>query len=73
MQPGEVALLGLTAVTTAAVAAAWVWVDRRGMATGLEQYGADGWWRVVILGAFAAAVVWGVGRVGIGVYGWGRS
>jgi outer membrane protein assembly factor BamB len=56
-------LLGLTLMATLLVAGLWVWVDRRSMAVNMEHYVWEGWERVVMVGAYGAAVLWGVGRV----------
>ena len=55
------ALLGLTVLATAALAGGWVWLDRKSMAT-VEHYELEGWGLVVMAGAYAAAVLWGLGR-----------
>ena len=51
---------GLTVVATVVVAGGWVWVDRKSMVA-LESYGWEGWWLVVLPGAYFAAVLLGVG------------
>ncbi len=63
------ALLGLTVAATGVVAAVWVMLDRKGMATGLEHYGSEGWWLVILPGVHLAAVLWGVGWVVLRVCG----
>ncbi len=55
------ALAGLGVVGTAAIAAGWIWVDRKLMA-GSEHYGWEGWGLVVMVGTYVATVVWGVRR-----------
>ncbi len=59
------ALFGLTAMATLVVAGIWVWVDRRSMAVNMEHYAWEGWERVVMVGAYGAAVLWGVGSVAL--------
>ena len=63
------ALAGLGLVGTAAIAAGWIWVDRRSMA-GIEHYGWEGWELVFLVGGYVAALIWGVG---VGVDGWSRG
>ena len=46
----------------------WVWVDRRSMAVNMEHYGWEGWERVGLVGAYVAALLWGVGRIALGAY-----
>ena len=61
------AMAGLVVVATMLVAAAWIWVDRKAMA-GIEHYGWEGWELVVMVGAYGAAVLWGVGRMLLEAY-----
>jgi PQQ-like domain len=55
-------LAGLTLITSLVVAGLWLWFDRRSMAP-IEQYGWDGWYLVVLPGAYAAAVLCVLGRL----------
>ncbi len=64
-----IALVALTGLATLAVAAGWIWLDWKSMA-GIEHYGSEGWGLVVMVGAYAASVLWGVGTGILGV--WGR-
>ncbi len=66
------AMGGIVVVATMLVAGGWVWVDRKSMAVGFEYYGWEGWGLVFLVGAYVAAVVWGVGRVILGMRGWVR-
>ncbi len=61
------AMVGLVVVATLLVAGGWIWVDRKGMAP-IERYGWEGWELVLMVGAYGAAVIWGVGRVIVGAY-----
>ena len=63
-------MLGLAALTVAAtlvVAGVWVWRDRKSMAA-IEHYGWEGWYSVVMLGAYVATLVWVSARVILGGY-----
>ena len=65
------ALVALTGLATLAVAGGWIWLDWKSMA-GIEHYGSEGWWLIVMVGAYAA-VLWGVGRGMLGGCRWGRT
>ncbi len=67
-----VGLAGIVVVATMLVAVGWIWLDRKSMA-GVEHYGSEGWELVAMAGAYLAAVVWGMGRVVLGVYAWIRG
>ena len=54
---GLSAAMGLTVLTTLAVAGAWLWLDRKSMA-GIEHYGWEGWALVLLPGVYVAAVLW---------------
>ena len=62
------AMAGLVVMATLLVARVWIWMDRKGMAP-IERYGWEGWELVVMVGAYGAAVVWGVGLFVRGMYG----
>jgi FG-GAP-like repeat len=66
------AFLGVSVLATIEAAGVWVLVDRRTMAVRMEHYVWDGWERVYLVGAYVAAVLWGVGSVVVGVRGWVR-
>ena len=59
--------MALTGFATLAIAGGWIWLDWRSMA-GIEHYEREGWWLVVIVGGYAAALLWGVGRGILGGY-----
>ncbi len=56
------ALAALSAVASLALAGAWIWRDLKLMAA-MEHYRWEGWWLIILLGGYAAAVLW-VGGVG---------
>ena len=58
-------VVGLFILCALAVAAAWLWRERGSMAA-VESYGREGWYLVAVPGAYAAAVLWVVGRVLLG-------
>ena len=62
-----VALVALTGFTTLAIAGGWIWLDRRSMAP-IEHYGWEGWELAAMVGAYVAAVLWGVGKLIAGGY-----
>jgi hypothetical protein len=64
-------LLGMTVVTTLLVAGLWIWRDMKAMASP-EHYAWDGWEMVLLPGAYLAAVICGVARLVIRLYGWAR-
>ena len=64
---GVLAMVGLGLVATMAIAVGWVWLDRKSMAA-IEHYGWEGWELVMMMGAYGAAVLWGVGCVGLAAY-----
>jgi hypothetical protein len=66
-----VALLGLSVVFALAIAGIWAWRDMKSMAP-LEHYGREGWYLAALPGAYAAAVLWGIGQVVVGIYVWVR-
>ncbi len=49
-------LIGLTVLASAAIAAAWLWADRRAMPA-IEHHGRSGWYLVVVPGAYAAGML----------------
>ncbi len=61
------ALASLTLVTTLAVAGGWVWRDMKAMPA-IEYYRWERWELVLLPGAYAAAVLWIVGRGAVGSY-----
>jgi hypothetical protein len=69
---GLIGLVVVAVMATIAVAGGWIWVDRKEMAT-VEHYGWEGWELVLLAGAYVAAVIWGVVKVVVRVYGWGIS
>ena len=70
---GLVGMAGLVMIGTLVVGAGWMWVDRKAMAVGFEHYGWEGWGVLVMAGAYVAAVMWGVCRQVVVVYGWVRG
>ena len=66
------AMAGVVVVATMLVAGGWIWIDRKSMAVGFEYHGWEGWWLVMMVGAYLGAVVWGVGKVILGIHEWVR-
>ena len=66
-----ITLVGVTMITAVVVAAGWIMLDRKSMA-GIEHYGWQRWELVLLPGAYAAAVLWAVGKVVLGGYRWVR-
>ena len=61
----------LTVIASLVAAFVWIWLDRKSMA-GIEYYGWEAWYLVLLPGAYAAAVLWVLGRGATRVYGLGR-
>jgi PQQ-like domain len=62
-----VTMAGLTAAATLVVAGCWLWFDRKSMAA-MQHYDREGWYLVLLPGAYAAAVLWAAGRMLMAIY-----
>jgi hypothetical protein len=60
-------LAGLMVLASLTIAAVWLWVDMRSMAT-LEHYGSTGWYLVALPGTYAAAIAAIFARAILGLY-----
>ena len=60
-------LLALTAAATLILAGAWLWFDRKSMAA-IEHYDRDGWYVVLLPGAYLAAVFCALGHAALGSF-----
>ena len=61
------ALAALTIVSSLAIAAVWLWFDKRSMAS-MEHYDPAGWILVALPGAYVAAILWIIASVTIKAY-----
>ena len=60
------AFVGVSVLATLVAAVGWVGIDRRSMAVNVEHYDWEGWERVGLVGAYAAALLWGVSSADFG-------